>query len=184
MSDETTEPEIDTASPELNVASDSLELEDDSSSPEQILAAIAAEIAQEQRDRKESAKREESLEDSEGCLEEGQQLDQHGAKSEESHQSVSAESENEVRFLPAVQFYQRSYANSCANNDRKALKIYKEFESAEKKRKLNAELNALAQGRVPEQICAQICGPTRKGRYGSYERWAKMMLGMLNSPGV
>ena len=60
--------------------------------------------------------------------------------------------------------------------------IFKEYESRDKITRLRAEIYALANGRVPEKLCIQVLGLSRRGKYETYPRWARMMLGLLAAP--
>ena len=49
-------------------------------------------------------------------------------------------------------------------------------ETLEEVRSLQVELVAMAEGRFDEKILDDVIGMRRKGRYGSYNQWAKLML--------
>ena len=87
----------------------------------------------------------------------------------------------ELKALPALLAYQKSYATSLGNNDAKAIKLFKEFESQEKIRRVKSELLAITQGRVADALCIQILGAGRRSRFGSFANWAKYALGFVNS---
>ena len=87
----------------------------------------------------------------------------------------------ELKALPALGSYQKTYATSLGNNDGKAIKLFKEFESQEKIRRLKSELLAIAQGRVSDELCQRILGPVRKSKFGGFDAWAKYALGFVNS---
>ena len=86
-----------------------------------------------------------------------------------------------LKLLPAIQQYQKTYANSCGNNDAKAIKLFKEYESRDKLQRLRTELIAVSQGRAAEPVCNKLIGLTRKSKYNGYDKWALMALGVLNS---
>lgn len=85
------------------------------------------------------------------------------------------------KAIPTVKYYQKTYANSLANNDQKAVKIFKEYEPRDKISRFKTELLAISQERVSPELCAQTVGPKRQGRFGSYSKWAKICLSLLNS---
>ena len=87
----------------------------------------------------------------------------------------------QLKGLPALAAYQKSYANSLGNNDAKAIKLFKEFESEDKIRRIKSELLAISQGRAAEELCLRILGPVRRSKFGSYAAWAKFTLGYVNS---
>ena len=97
--------------------------------------------------------------------------------------AVKAEEPVLLNALPTLQFYQKTYANSCGNNDAKAVKLFKEYESRDKVQRLRQELFAISKGRAAEPVCNRIIGLTRKGKYNGYEKWALNVLGILNSKG-
>ena len=87
--------------------------------------------------------------------------------------------EPKIGALPTFVTYEKKYANSCAKNDQKATKIFKEYESAELVRRLRGEMMAVAQGKVIEAACDRLIGKNRKIKFGSYEKWGRMMLAQL-----
>ena len=82
----------------------------------------------------------------------------------------------DVMLVPTLEFYERSYAKSCDGNDQKALLTFKNYESKEKLRRLQAELQWVKESRVSEVVCDRVIGKKRKSRHQSYEHWAKLML--------
>jgi hypothetical protein len=101
-----------------------------------------------------------------------------------SNDSISGQAETsgtQLKGLPALAAYQKSYANSLGNNDAKAIKLFKEFESEDKIRRIKSELLAISQGRAAEELCLRILGPVRRSKFGSYAAWAKFTLGYVNS---
>lgn len=81
-----------------------------------------------------------------------------------------------ITATPTLRYYQKRYALSLSENDQKAIRLFKEYESLEMIRRLQAELQAVATGQVYEQTLFANIGKKRKGRYGTYEEWAKLML--------
>ena len=112
-----------------------------------------------------------------------------GLPPEQAPELAIAEAETEIdpnapadlKALPALGSYQKTYATSLGNNDGKAIKLFKEFESQDKIRRLKAELIAISQGRVTDELCVRILGPARRSRFGSFSAWAKYALGFANS---
>lgn len=98
-------------------------------------------------------------------------------------ESAGKEDPGLLKVLPSLQFYQKTYANSCGNNDAKALRLFKEYESRDKVQRLKQELFAISKGRASEQVCNKIIGLTRKGKYDGYDKWALSVLAILNSKG-
>lgn len=81
-----------------------------------------------------------------------------------------------VSHLPTLEYYQRTYANNMDNNDQKAVAAFREYESHEKLRRLQTELQWLKNEQVVEKTCDRLIKKKRKGKYGSYARWATLML--------
>ena len=86
-----------------------------------------------------------------------------------------------LKAIPAILYYQKTYAASCGNNDQKAIRLYKEFENRDKMQRLKVELHAVLKGRVGEELLGKILSASRKGRFGSYSKWAMYVLNALNS---
>lgn len=83
----------------------------------------------------------------------------------------------DVRFIPTIAYYERTYGKSVEGNDPKGCRVFREYESAEKKRRLEQELIWVKSGMVAEEICDQHIGKKRKAKWQSYENWgAKMLL--------
>lgn len=87
----------------------------------------------------------------------------------------------QVKEIPTIKFYQKTYATSCGNNDPKAMKLFKEYENRDKMQRLKVELLAISRGNVSDDLCARTVGAIRKGRHQSYAKWAIMMLNLLNA---
>ncbi len=84
------------------------------------------------------------------------------------------------KAIPTIRYYQKTYANSMSNNDKKAVAIFKEYESMEKIKRIKTELTAVSQGKVSPKLLEAQAGPARRGRYGSFEQWAKVVLALLH----
>ena len=87
----------------------------------------------------------------------------------------------ELKALPTLQFYQKTYASSCGNNDIKAVRLFREYESRDKIQRLKLELYAVSKNRAAEAVCARIIGPVRRNKHKGYDNWAFMVLNTLNS---
>lgn len=86
-----------------------------------------------------------------------------------------------VKGIPNLEFYRRTYARSCGDNDDKAVRICKEFESQDRNRKIKSELISISQGNVSPLLLDRILGKNRPIKYLSWEKWALMMLATFNS---
>ena len=80
-----------------------------------------------------------------------------------------------ITAIPMITYYQKTYALSLSNNDQKAIKVFKQYESTEKVRQLQAELRWVANGQVYVPALDGILTKKRKGRYKGYSKWAKLM---------
>ena len=80
-----------------------------------------------------------------------------------------------VTLIPTLEDYQKRYA-STIEEDKKAVVVFKTYESQEKVRRLQTELAWIKEGKVKESTCNRVIGKKRKGKYQSYSRWASLML--------
>ncbi|MCB0323797.1 MAG: hypothetical protein KDD69_09500 [Bdellovibrionales bacterium] len=78
--------------------------------------------------------------------------------------------------LPTLEYYQRTYASSMANEDQKAVRAFKQYESQEKVRRLQNELMSIKGSLVREGTLDRLVGKKRKGKWNGYDRWASLML--------
>lgn len=86
-----------------------------------------------------------------------------------------------MKGIPNLDFYRKTYARSCGDNDDKAVRICKEFESQDRNRKIKMELIAVSQGNVSPILLDRVLGANRPAKYTSWEKWAFMMLATFNS---
>lgn len=83
--------------------------------------------------------------------------------------------------IPMFEYYQKMYAQNMGNEDRKAVALFKQYESHEKLRRFQNELMNIKSTQVRESTLDRLVGKTRKGRWVSYEKWASLMLLWINS---
>lgn len=95
---------------------------------------------------------------------------------EETKSDNKSDDKAALRFIPAIQDFQKRYATSFEGNDQKAARLFREYESKEKLNRIRSELMAVKEGSVAEHICVQVIGKKRAVRFGSYRRWAELML--------
>lgn len=98
-----------------------------------------------------------------------------GKKRGDSADNESAESRT-VSAIPSVKYYDMMYGRSFEGNDRKAVHTFKLYESQERLRRLQNELQQVKQGKVTEKVCDLIIGKKRLSKFESYEHWAQLML--------
>lgn len=81
-----------------------------------------------------------------------------------------------VTGIPNIKYYDSMYGRSFEGNDRKGVHTFKMYESQERLRRLQNELQLVKGGRVTAQVCDMIIGKKRIARFESYEHWAELML--------
>ena len=86
------------------------------------------------------------------------------------------EEKEEWMSIPTVEYYERTYARSLGDNDRKALRVFKDYETQEKLRRLQTELQYVRDGKVSENLMNRAIGKKRAMRFEGYARWAELML--------
>lgn len=102
------------------------------------------------------------------------------AEEKKNEEEVENDEDRPVKFIPTIDYYHRTYANSMGYNDIKACKIFKEFESAEKLRRLKTELISVKDNKVIITACDNVIKKKRKVKHQGYDRWAQLMLLWLN----
>lgn len=78
--------------------------------------------------------------------------------------------------IPNIKYFDRTYGISCEGNDRKAVKLFKSYETQEKLRRLQRELQLVTEGKIPDSLCDTVIGKKRFHRYGGYAKWARTMM--------
>ncbi len=84
--------------------------------------------------------------------------------------------EKSIGFLPTLEYWQKMYGATMDGADQKAAGVFKNYESQEKLRRLQNELSWVKDGKVSSTACDRVVGRKRKAKYGSYQRWAELML--------
>ena len=85
------------------------------------------------------------------------------------------EQADSLKALPTIDYYEKRYGRSM-QNDQKAVKVFRDFESVERLRRLQNELVYVKEQRVGERTCHCIIGRKRAAKHGSYSHWAQLML--------
>jgi hypothetical protein len=88
---------------------------------------------------------------------------------------------SEYAYITEVKYWLDHYAQAGVP-DKNACETYLECESDEKLRSLRLQLQAVADGKVSDETLIKIIGKGRKGKHGSFERWAKLMNLWLHIP--
>ena len=81
-----------------------------------------------------------------------------------------------LNALPTLEYFQKMYGKMMDGADQKAVGVFKDYESHEKLRRLQAELMWIKDGKASESACNRIIGKKRKSKYQSYNHWAELML--------
>lgn len=84
--------------------------------------------------------------------------------------------EKEIKHIPTVQYFIKTYATGSIANDKKAVDIFKMYESQEKVRRLQTELNWIKQNKVGQEALFTVIGAGRASRYESYAHWGELVL--------
>ena len=79
-------------------------------------------------------------------------------------------------LTPTIDFYEKKYSKGMDQNDQKAVSVFKNYESKEMFRRLQNELLLVKQGKVAESTLDLVVGKKTQTRYGSYQKWAEIML--------
>lgn len=90
--------------------------------------------------------------------------------------SMEPGSEKYLRHMPTLHYWHKTYGVSLGGQDQKAARVFRDYESQEKVRRLQTELMSIKDGRVADEILDVVLGKKRKSKYGGYEKWAALML--------
>lgn len=85
-------------------------------------------------------------------------------------------SDKYIRVIPTLHYWQKTYAQSLGGQDQKSVRVFRDYESQEKTRRLQQELMNIKDGKVTDQALDLIVGKKRKMKYGGYDKWAALML--------
>ena len=91
----------------------------------------------------------------------------------------SDEFDTVLHDLPVIRYYMRRYGDSCSDDDKKAVDLFRQYESHEKLNRLRAELSALKKNKVHPSIIRPVFSGRRLARFSSHTRWAEVMLILL-----
>lgn len=78
--------------------------------------------------------------------------------------------------IPTIDYYEKMYGRSLEGNDQKAIGIFKTYESQEKHRRLQHELQQIKEGVVSEKVLDAVVKVKRKMKHQGYNNWATKML--------
>jgi hypothetical protein len=86
-----------------------------------------------------------------------------------------------IPTCPRVKYWVDHYG-VAGSEDKRAAKDFCTVETAEVVRIFKAELRAISSGNFNDEQLDKLVGKKRKGQYGSYKEWARMMLLWLVEP--
>ena len=78
--------------------------------------------------------------------------------------------------IPTINDWEKNYGRSCEGNDQKAVKLFREYESKEKFRRFQFELQLIKDGKVRENVLDDVLGRKRMQKFQGYDGWAKLVL--------
>jgi hypothetical protein len=87
-----------------------------------------------------------------------------------------------ITQLPSLNTFIERYSRPMDGNDIKAIKVFLHYEGMESRRALQRELFLIKNSGVANFVLQRICGVSRKGRYGGFEKWAERILLEMSSP--
>ncbi len=95
---------------------------------------------------------------------------------DDEEEELEAPPSQPLAFIPTVESFEKLYGRSLEGNDQKALRVFMDYETIEKRKRLLTELLWIKKGWVSEKVLDQFVGKRRKSRYTSYQHWAELML--------
>lgn len=81
-----------------------------------------------------------------------------------------------VVFIPTIEFFRKRYAAGTGDTDQRDLGVFKSYETKERFRQLQSELQWVKEDLVDSAVCDKVIGKTRRSRYQSYQNWGRLML--------
>lgn len=96
-----------------------------------------------------------------------------GGKSDAGKKDGKAASKD-IAFIPTIEYFHKMYAVSM--EDQKAVRVFKEYESHEKLRRLQSELTWVKNGDVSEKAMERVIGKKRAHKFQGYQHWAELMM--------
>jgi len=86
---------------------------------------------------------------------------------------------SDIKDLDKVRYWVQNYGLGDFD-DKKNCENFVICETHEIISPLMTQLHLITQGDLDEDLLDRIIGKKRPGKYGSYENWAKLMLGWIN----
>jgi hypothetical protein len=80
-----------------------------------------------------------------------------------------------LKAVPTLDYYEKTYGRSL-QNDQKAVRVFRDYESSERIKRLQNELVYIKDNRVPSKTLHNILGRKREEKFGGYSKWAALML--------
>lgn len=87
--------------------------------------------------------------------------------------------EPSIAGTPTLDYYNKTYARTMDFNDQKALWVFKNYESMERVRQLERELQWVKGKLVKVAVIDRVVGKKREMKYQGSANWAALMLQWL-----
>lgn len=81
-----------------------------------------------------------------------------------------------IKQVPTIAYFIRTYAVGFEGNDKKACRVFNDYEPKEKKKRLAQELTWVKDGIVAENVLDEAVKKKRAVKHESYKHWAELML--------
>jgi len=81
-----------------------------------------------------------------------------------------------ISNFPVLSRYIKMYGKSLEGNDKKALSLFKFYETKEQQKRLETELLQIKKEMGSNAVLRNLLGRKRESRHGSFSEWGKMML--------
>jgi hypothetical protein len=94
--------------------------------------------------------------------------------------SKSDDEQGKALALTSLDYFEKTYGSTFKSDEKRALQVFKDFESKERLMRLQRDLIAVKDNKVSEAICDQVIGKSRIAKFQSYSNWAKIMLLRMN----
>ena len=84
-------------------------------------------------------------------------------------EKIEEDASASISHFPEINYYLKTYANSLEGNDQKGSKVFFQYESQERVRRLQRELIQIKEGKGSKRVCNDILGKKRENKHTSYE---------------
>jgi hypothetical protein len=88
---------------------------------------------------------------------------------------------SDFAYLTEIKYWLDNYA-AAGVPDKHAVEVYLDCEPDERVRPFRLQLQSVSDGKIMEETLDKVVGKGRKGKHGSYERWAQLMTLWIHVP--